>query len=132
MNRKGIGLMHAKATKKLQNELRWRGPTMYIYAVIATSQASVEPIRLSVQSAFPDNHIAAGDMCWLVADALDVRVVSSKLGVADNTQPHTSGLTHVIVMWAISYWGSADVNIWAWISQKMQQPPQPVAQQPAR
>jgi hypothetical protein len=106
---------------------------MNVYAVIATSQGSVEPIRHAVESAFVENYIAVGDMCWLVADPLDVRGVSRKLGVGEPDADPLGTLSNVIVIWAVSYWGKADVNIWAWISQKiLQQPTFPVAQQPAK
>jgi hypothetical protein len=108
---------------------------MNIYAVIATTQASVDPVRQAVQLAFVENNIAINDKCWLIADPLDVRGVSRKLGVGEPDVP--GHLTGVVVLWGVSYWGNADVNIWGWISQKIMQRPtppplQPVGQQPTK
>jgi hypothetical protein len=108
---------------------------MNVYAVIATVQESVAPVRQAVEAQFVGNFVAVSETCWLVADPLDVMSVSKKLGIAEETPP-TAGLTGVMVIWVIGYWGNASINIWAWMNQKMLQQaspplPQPVAQQSA-
>lgn len=99
---------------------------MNVYAVIATSPTSAPKIAAAVQSQFPNDYIQAGDMCWLVADALDVYRVSRKLGIWEPTmapelKSSSNMLDDVIVIWAVSYWGRASGNVWAWIAQKVAQ-----------
>jgi len=93
---------------------------MYVYAIIATSQASVEPVKQAIESRFPSEHIRPGETCWLIADSEnDVAKVSKKLGVKDQ---ESGTLTDVLVIWTILFWGSLDPQVWAWINQKIALP----------
>jgi hypothetical protein len=93
---------------------------MNVYAVIATSQETISQVGAAVQSRFPDNHMRINDSCWLIADPLDVKSVSKKLGVAEGATPST-GVQNVLVIWVIGYWGHASMDMWSWMAQKIQQ-----------
>jgi hypothetical protein len=96
---------------------------MTIFAVIALNTASIEPTRVAVESAYPGaDSTRAGETCWFVSEAtLDIKAVSRKLGVRDETQG-SGTLTDVLIVWSAIYWGSANPQVWLWLGQKLQQP----------
>jgi len=92
---------------------------MNVFTVIAASQASVEPIKQAVESAYPNENFRVGDTCWLIADTeFEVAVVGKKLGIKDQT---SGTLTDILIVWTIVYWGSLNPQAWAWLAQKIQQ-----------
>jgi hypothetical protein len=93
---------------------------MNVFTIVAASQSTVEPLKQAVESGFPGEHLRVGDTCWLVAEAtFEVAVIAKKLGVKDQT---SGTLTDVLIIWTVLYWGSLNPQVWAWISQKIQQP----------
>ncbi len=92
---------------------------MTTFVIVALKQAMIQPLKEAVESKYPGNHKQAGDMCWLVADeSSEVVEVAKKIGIKDK---ESGTLTDVLIVWAVLYWGSADPQIWAWLSEKMLQ-----------
>jgi hypothetical protein len=90
---------------------------MNVFAVIALSDSSIEPIRTAVAAQFPENYLEAGRLLWLIADSGTAQSVSNQLGIATGT------LGSVVVIAFSGYYGRAPVNIWEWIKSKAEAPP---------
>jgi hypothetical protein len=94
---------------------------MNVFAVIATSPEAVEPLRLAVEAQFLGNFIKAGSTLWFVADGTISTPVEicQKLGVKGSTP--TGTLVNAVVIWIVTYWGSASPEVWSWIASKLAQ-----------
>ena len=91
---------------------------MNVFAVVALSDASQAGVETAVTTAFPDNHLQAGKMVWLIADSGTSLSVGKALGIPDN--PTVVGL---LIVNFTSYYGRASGATWEWIKSKLEAAP---------
>jgi len=90
---------------------------MNVFAVIATKQESIAPIKAAVEAQFANNFIQAGDALWFVSGPSTTLETYQKLGVSGGVD---HPLTDIVVLAVGVYWGNTYGTTWEWIKNRME------------
>ena len=93
---------------------------MNVFAVVATQQSAVGPIKTAIEAKYPNNFVPAGDRLWFVAGNEATVIDSAKRLGVKGMDPNAT-LTDVIMLPVTTYWGYSSPTIWEWLRNKLQE-----------